>query len=105
VLVPEHVDTPVHKRPATRYAEELAQSVAVHGSSDCQQALLRRGLGSATSAYRLTVVVEFDEMTRLVQRGTEEIEETVCLPKQPNAMSGRPQPRVRGAGVRRAVET
>jgi hypothetical protein len=101
VLVPEHVYTLVHNRPATRYAEELTQSVAVHGSSDCQQALL----GCATSAYRLTVVVEFDEMTRLVQRGTEEIEETVCLPKQPNAMSGRPQPRVRGAGVRRAVET
>jgi hypothetical protein len=61
----------------------------VYNSSDGEQALARTWRGIVTGTQPLAIIVEFDEMTRVVERSTEEIEETLCLTEQPGAMSGR----------------
>jgi hypothetical protein len=76
VLDPKHVDAPVHNRPATGHTEKLAKSIGVHNPSDSEKALARSGRGIITGAQRSAVIVELDELTRVVERSTKEIEQT-----------------------------
>jgi hypothetical protein len=48
----------------------------VHNPSDSEKALARSGRGIITGAQRSAVIVELDELTRVVERSTKEIEQT-----------------------------
>ena len=96
MLGPEGAQALINDRPATRYAEKLAQSVGMHGPSDCQQAL--RDCRRVASTQPLAIVIKLDKMTCLVYRSAEEVEEAYRLAEQPGSMRRRSPPRPRIAG-------